>query len=173
MIVVPALALFSHRLPAEVRANVRSCLWEPVEAWATSLARTKGPVIPETVIQNTLHSADAASDRFAETTAPSPASPPPEAAVTPPPQAPLATDSRSGLAALGCVAIDCRPLEDTIGMHVASCRVAVDASGQLHRVFQAAGQTPNEAMAALEQTVRGWQSRREATGRESRAAIRL
>jgi predicted trehalose synthase len=44
-------------------------------------------------------------------------------------------------------------------MHVASCRVAMDAAGQLHRVFQAPGSDPSAATAALADQVEAWRDR--------------
>jgi hypothetical protein len=63
------------------------------------------------------------------------------------------------LAALGAVAIDVRPLDGVAGMHVASCRVAMDAAGQLHRFFQAPGSDPGAATAALADQVEAWRDR--------------
>jgi hypothetical protein len=57
------------------------------------------------------------------------------------------------------VAFDCRPLEDGGGVHVASCRIAMDAAGQLHRVFQAPGVGPAAATAALVAEVEAWRRR--------------
>jgi hypothetical protein len=173
MTVVPALALFSHRLPAEVRAAVRSRLWEPVESWAASL---------------THRDVAASSEAVAAATPPADPDPPtvalPGPGTTPPAQpvphmTPAATamvaapDGRAALVALGAVTIDCRPFDGLAGTHVASCRVAVDTSGQLHRVFQAAGRSPDEAMASLEQAVRAWQSRRAALGRAGENGIQF
>ena len=69
------------------------------------------------------------------------------------------------LAALGAVAVECRPLESG-GLHLASCRVAMDAAGQLHRVFQAAGPSPAAAVAALAEQVEAWRARWEARGQD-------
>jgi hypothetical protein len=63
------------------------------------------------------------------------------------------------LTALGAVAFECRPLEAETGMHVASCRVAMDAAGQLHRVFQAPGPSPEAATGALVAQVESWRQR--------------
>ncbi len=165
MTVVPGLALFSHRLPAEFRASVRSHLWEPIETWATSLTNG-GAVAPRKARVAEPPIAEHASLASAESVAPSAVSPVAIPATTAPPI------SRSSLAALGAVAIDCRPLDGLAETHVASCRIAVDASGQLHRVFQSAGRTPDEAIASLEQAVRAWQSRRVTAGREASAVNR-
>lgn len=177
MIVVPALALFSHRLPADLRAKVRSCVWEPVEAWAADLTGSTKAVAIAPAVDDTQPQGVAASATPAEAVEPPtaavgsvamPATPSPSAAPTP-----ASPNNPTGLASLGAVAIDCRPLDGAAGTHVASCRVAVDASGQLHRVFQAAGRSPHEAIAALEEAVRAWQSRRATTARAGGAEFRL
>ena len=61
------------------------------------------------------------------------------------------------LAALGALSIDCRPMPGVTGRHRASCRMPVDAEGQLHRVFQATG--PDRAAAEqnlLEDVLATW-----------------
>jgi hypothetical protein len=145
MTVVPALALFSHRLPGELRARVRSGLWQPLVSWADFHREACQPAPGDPAGEPPVSVAQAAQ--------PAPA---------PPPQSSPAADSFSSvepLKRLGAVAVDCRPLDGVAGTHVASCRVAVDAAGQLHRVFQAAGTSPEEALAALTVIVRDWQAR--------------
>lgn len=139
MTVVPALALFSHQVPGELRARVRSCLWQPLAAWADSGDPTGEPP-------------GSGSEPQAGLAATAPPRPSASAAGSIDPAA-------EPLTSLGAVAIDCRPLDGVAGTHVASCRVAVDAAGQLHRVFQAAGTSPEEALAALTVVVRDWQER--------------
>jgi len=145
MTVVPALALFSHRVPSELRARVRSCIWQPLAAAADS---------------GTEPSRNGPGDSAGE----SPGSGPQAALATPaPPRLSMSAGSVGTgvepLTRLGAVAIDCRPLDPVAGTHMASCRVAVDAAGQLHRVFQAAGTSPEEALAVLTVVVRDWQER--------------
>jgi len=135
MIVVPGLAMFSHHIPAELRQAARCHLWQPVANWLRPSASTGGrvAVVEPSTVQAT-----------------------PEAAATAPPGSPAAIDR---LVALGAMAIDVRPLEGVSGVHVASCRVAMDAAGQLHRVFQAPGPGPGEATAALADQVAAWRDR--------------
>jgi hypothetical protein len=150
MTVVPAIALFSHWLPASLRDAARVRLWEPVEAWVASLAKR-----PDTV----------AEIATASTPEPTPASESvvpamiPATPLAPTQPASLPSASKEALASLGAVSIDCRPFDGLAGTHVASCRVPVDTAGQLHRVFQAAGGNPAEAMDALLDTVRAWKQR--------------
>lgn len=142
MIAVPGWAVCSHHLPAEVRAAARCGIWQPVaarfESWFSSAAEPRVTEPAETPISWDGAAADS-----------------PPAAVADEPAASV-TDR---LAALGAVAVDCRPLEAGSEMHVASCRVAMDAAGQLHRVFQAAGPSPKAATAALAAQVEAWRER--------------
>lgn len=153
MTIVPALAMFSHRLPAGVRDAMRTRLWEPVEDWVASLARR------EPAKTGTVSSEPAAVEARGEPSIePMPGTlPVPGGAVT------IAAQPQSSssevLASLGATAIDCRPFDGLAGTHVASCRVAVDTAGQLHRVFQAAGTSPDAAYASLLDTVRAWKER--------------
>lgn len=135
MTVVPALAMFSHQLPPDLRQAACRHLWQPVADW--------------------LRSAEAGTRAVGPTAAP-PAAP---AATSP---ASVAADRQTAadrLAALGGVGLDVRPLEGVPGMHVASCRVAMDAVGQLHRVFQAPGAGPEAATAALAEQIEAWRDR--------------
>lgn len=69
------------------------------------------------------------------------------------------------LGRLGAVGLECRPLNGTAGMHVASCSVAIDDSGQLLRVFHASGANPAAATQALCDEVNGWKRRLTDRGR--------
>jgi hypothetical protein len=62
------------------------------------------------------------------------------------------------LEALGAVAIECRTLSDGAG-RIASCRLPVDAEGQLQRVFQARGPDAESATRALTAEVAAWRQR--------------
>jgi hypothetical protein len=137
MTVVPALAMFSHHVPVALRQAVRQHLRQTVADWLQP-AETSGGV--EAVVDVGAESAPVAATPQAAAV---PASPPPA----------------DRLAALGAVAIDVRPLDGVAGMHVASCRVAMDAAGQLHRVFQAPGSDPGAATAALADQVEAWRDR--------------
>lgn len=148
MIVVPGLALCSHHLPAEVRAAARCDVWQPlasrVQAWFAADAVPESP-----------SAAVASAERPLEARAGFPSAPDQPPGPSVPPQG----SSEERLAALGAVAVECRPLESGGGLHVASCRVSLDAAGQLHRVFQAAGPSPATAVAALAEQVEAWRAR--------------
>ena len=65
----------------------------------------------------------------------------------------------SQLALVGAVGFDCQPLAGGEGLHGCSCRVPVDSSGQLQRVFQAAGHDPLSAAISLREQVTSWKER--------------
>jgi len=207
MLVVPALAMFSHLIPQEFRAAVRrSCVvvtsgWLGAPTEASEVA--PGPVAPQRTpdqIRDPLPNAH--SGGLAGGLAP--VSDPPIHAATAHPTAAtgLATVSRGVLAvedvpsdttspavpplvaqladrtrqardqqareqlaietqlkALGAVSFECQPLPGSEGLHSSSCRVPVDATGQLQRVFQATGHDPGSASASLLEQVLAWQQR--------------
>jgi len=143
MTVVPGLALFSHHVPSSWRQEVRGRL--------AALVRRAFP--------------PSEAKRAVEPAAPVAA---PLVALPPLAEAPAASVAhefadgqpwRDRLGALGATAVECRPVPDTAGVHVASCRVALDAGGQLQRVFQATATDPVRALAALHDEVSAWKRR--------------
>jgi hypothetical protein len=155
MTIVPALAMFSHQLPAGLREAMRTRIWEPVENWVASLTKREPAKIGR--VSNVAAIEAPATPPAAEpVTEPRPV-PGDVVAIARQPQ--TRSPSAEALAALGAMVLDCRPFDGLAGTHIASCRMAVDASGQLHRVFQAAGGSPDEAFASLLDTVRAWKER--------------
>lgn len=139
MIVVPGLALCSHHLPPGIRSAARAAVWQPVAGWFATAAAEPATSLPDEQEP--------------------PREPEPAGAAAGEHGVQGAATETDRLVALGAVAIECRPLAASEGMHVASCRVAMDAAGQLHRVFQAPGPTPALAMAALADQVSAWRER--------------
>lgn len=158
MVVVPLLAMFSHHLPPRLFVTARKSVWEPVATWA---GWTPAP-----------------AKRSAPVPVPSEARPAP-AVVAQPWEAraalvlPAAGVERSAspdrravegrLAQLGATAIECQPLQGSSDI-VATCRVAVDPTGQLQRVFQAAGADAPAALARLVAEVEAWRHRTASLG---------
>jgi hypothetical protein len=159
MVVVPAMAMFSHHVPADLRTAARCDLWQPLMQRVRGWFGPAGPMAGEPV-------AASGAEPLAATVTPTAVAAVPatdgaadgdRAGATA-----LGIDSADGtrrLESLGGLAIDCRPLEGVGGMHVASCRVAMDAAGQLHRIFQAAGPDPTSATEALADQVAAWRER--------------
>lgn len=259
MLVVPGMAMFSHRLPEDVRASLRQHVWNPAHtAWQT-LARKAGLVGPELPPDEspfiaaerppapmataatpprqparppepapaatettparvvmpvvTLAPANAivppvapqgnglavpiATSRAAgrsftqapprrgpQAAAPGVAMPPqppadppvlpirdepPRATAPEPPTADGAApqtarldagDTRERLEALGAFAVDAQPLSGVAAGYAASCRLAVDPKGELHRMFHATGPDAAAAMRSLVEQVEAWQRER-------------
>ena len=170
MLVVPALAMFSHWIPTEFRAATRrgfaaatsGMLGTPAEAGTVP----PPPTTPPTA------GAPAASPSLLPIAA-QPAAAAVAEPATPPMVAQLADRTRqvrdqqardqqaieAQLKAAGAVSFDCQPLPGPEGLYSSSCRVPVDATGQLQRVFQATGHDPGSASAALLEQVMGWRQR--------------
>jgi len=146
IVVVPLIAMFSHRVPPAVRTAALSWLRDTVRG-----GRPQAPVAPAPVAAP-MQPVAAMPATTGGQTADGPNVVPVVAVVAPPSHASLRR-----LQELGAVEIDCRPLPGA-GGHVASCRVPVDGAGQLQRVFQAAGEDPSAAADKLLHDVHSWRS---------------
>lgn len=158
MVVVPLIAMFSHRIPSGARAAVA--------AFLRDLVGPRQPAVPVAPIMTPVAAAPPAVAQAPPATPP--ATPPvnraaaAESAGAAPRVVPVAAavpevEACGRLRDLGAVAIDCRPLAGHDG-HVASCRVPVDDSGQLERVFQATGADAATAAEALLREVSAWKA---------------
>ena len=150
MVAVPAAAMFSHRIPAEVRRSIRDQMSrlpaalspaKPAEAGRRTAGSAEPPIVEGPVVA-------AAAD-----TPPGPAAPPVAAAETDP------NDVLGRLARLGAIGFECRPIAGGGGEHVASCSVPLDGSGQLLRVFHVTGSDARSAAIALLDDVGAWRDR--------------
>jgi len=197
MLVVPLLAMFSHLIPAEVRAAARRGFSTPsITPRVTAATASPVPPPPVTAPPARLEPLPRPADFLAAQAALPPAAagaPPPAAAAgstllpvghasaaapddtasAAPLVAQLADRTRQArdqqareqqaledrLTSLGALAIDCQPMPGAAGLHSCSCRVPVDATGQLQRVFQATGRDPLSATDALLEQVTAWRQR--------------
>lgn len=164
MVVVPLLAMFSHKIPPAARRAARDSLWQPicrtVAGWLDTEPAEPPPV---TVVAN---------PRDAVPSAPvPPAFVPPPSAPTEPAVKSLPTVSITAalvptadagatekLAHLGAVNVQVKPVDASGAVHMASCRVPVDSVGQLQRLFQATGSTPEESVQRLLDEVARWKT---------------
>jgi hypothetical protein len=176
MLFVPLLAMFSHKIPADVRASMRRglrdalghCLGRPAEAGAPApAAAVAADGIARTDFVVDAQEARSGADPVASGTTAA-QQPSGDAVASPALVAQLADRSRQArdqqsiearLKDLGAMAFDCQPLPGTGGLFSSSCRVPVDASGQLQRVFQATGADPLAATESLAQQVAAWRQR--------------
>lgn len=228
MVVVPALAMFSHLIPGDLRVGIRRyaaslvsvCLGRPAEAGppaaklpgstgtggahepATALAPSESPgpaaPLPQAVVASAVAPPPpAASSRATPRAGVSPGEPQgrpggmaptvgsatteADDSATPALVAQLADRTRQArdqqardlqavgtqLAALGAVAFTCQPLPGPDGLFTSDCRVPVDPTGQLQRVFQASGRDPLSASLALVEQVTAFQQRSSQRPRDS------
>ena len=147
IVVVPLIAMFSHRVPPAVRTAALAWLRDAMRG-----GRVVSPAVPAPVAVPVppVAARDAVDGpRVVPVAAVAPAAAP-------------AHESLQRLQELGAVEIDCRPLPGS-GGHVASCRVPVDGAGQLQRVFQAAGDDPATAADKLLHDVNAWRGGAAAT----------
>ena len=166
MLVVPGVAMFSHRIPVGMRTAVREAVGRGV-AWWQGPSEAAGPSVA------------AAVPASGGMTSPPAAQPPPVVAkavivaVGPSPgqSAQPRRDLERRLEELGGMSFECRPMQGLDGMHVASCRVALDASGQLMRVFQASGADADNATRALVSDVAAWKQRMALRGPAGPASV--
>lgn len=169
IVVVPLVAMFSHRIPPDAREAVREFLRgaagesrrppaplvvDPAPASPAvmpTVMMEAGPAAVAPVQPASRQNAAVASSDAAERGAP------PVVAIT----SHVAVGSAAGsnsidqLRSLGAVAIECRPLQGS-GGHVASCRMPVDGAGQLERLFQATGLDADSAVTRLLHDVNQW-----------------
>ena len=211
MLVVPALAMFSHLIPAEMRAAARHSFatatsdWlgtpaesrtipTPPAALSPAVAQSASPVhggetlgflpaatVPKPIATGLPPAATglppaATGGAAAANNPPLPAGAASSTAAepaTPPLVTQLADRTRqlrdqqareqqaieAQLKSAGAVSFDCQPLPGSEGLFSSSCRVPMDATGQLQRVFQASGHDPGTASAALLAQVTAWRQR--------------
>jgi hypothetical protein len=170
MIVVPSLAMFSHKIPSSTRVALRRQMWEPMIDTARAACglpaveqRAPAPFLPTGPMAGPPATAPRAEQ------APS--------AVTPPGTLPGTIEARpmevgSGLGAdegrlglearlrsLGATRIEWTPAQGGDGLHRCSCRIPAEPTGQLHRVFQAAAADPVAALDSLVGQVTTWSMR--------------
>lgn len=148
IVVVPLIAMFSHRIPPAARTAATrwlrdACLGTRPAGQAVARAPAVAPPAP---LPNP------APGRTIPTAADEPRVVPVTAQVPPDAAQPA---SLARLRELGAVAIDCRALPAP-GGHIASCRLPVDGAGQLERVFQATGADEAAAAAQLLRDVDAW-----------------
>jgi hypothetical protein len=145
MVVVPLLAMFSHRVPPDLVRAVRAL---GSKAWAAAAGTGRGQT-----------ESNAVAGHPAEPIPQPPTDPPPKAAE--PAQSPAVAArliEEEALVRLGATSIGCQRVPGGTGM-LATCRVAVDPAGELQRVFQAAGEDRPAALRLLLTEVETWRRR--------------
>ena len=153
MIAVPAAAMFSHRIPADVRRSLRQQVGRLTAAVSPAQTVVSGTGRAEPVAATT--SGEPGPDPRVASQAQAPPRP------VSPPAGPRAGDREIAgeLARLGAIGFECRPIAGGRGEHVASCSVPLDGSGQLLRVFHVTGGDARSATASLLDDVTAWRDR--------------
>lgn len=161
MVVVPALAMFLHHLPA---LSWPKNVWPRTVASAEQPPGTTGEAAPALAVR----AADAGSAPTAAIpavraagvgTASDAATRQPMSRTPGPVNDDAIRVAHGRLAALGMTGIECQPAPAPGGMVLCSGRVAVDATGQLQRLFQAAAADAATALDALAEDVTAWRRR--------------
>lgn len=154
MVVVPALAMFSHHLPPQALQRLRDGLWRPLVDMVGSAAKAPTATAAEMPPAASVDSPVVAVEPAAAPTAPPVGASGAGGGLETLPAGTRTTAER--LARLGATAIECRPLPGDAGTFRAVCHVAIDPAGQLQRVFQAVGRDPAAALERLLDDVEPW-----------------
>lgn len=138
MTTVPLTAMFSHRLPGGLRQSLQRLVWEPTLA----------------LVRGTSPDRERKVESMHEPLRPVAAAAPAHGEVS---DSVRESDAlRARLVQLGAVGVECRPLPGAASAHVAMCRLPVDTTGHLHRVFQATGSDAETAQRRLLLEVEVW-----------------
>lgn len=138
MVIVPGLAMFSHHVPAGAAEAARRIVMEPMTAWMEAWRGAPAARGEGTAAATSFEAVPGLPIGVTEADR---------------------TGVRERLRSLGAVAVECRSAPGDAAEHVASCRVPLDAAGQLQRVFQATGQEPLAAERRLLEDVTAWLDR--------------
>jgi hypothetical protein len=166
MIVVPLIAMFSHKVPRSVREamrdSVRVAIRRSLPAWAvpdriggeSEKVPGREPADSDETVGEWGGEGGMRQDTLADVATGS-----------------LEQDEDARrLESLGAEGIACHRSADQAaagrpgtsaggGLHVASCRLPVDPAGQLHRLFSAQADSPADALRALRVQVESWKAR--------------
>jgi hypothetical protein len=152
MIAVPAAAMFSHRIPADVRRSIRDQVGR-LTAALTPPSSAEGGCRMAGGKESTSAEGPVVAAAVAAGSASGPAAPLVAAAETD------GNDVSGRLARLGAIGFECRPIAGGGGEHMASCSVPLDGSGQLVRVFHVTGGDAHSAANCLLDDVVAWRDR--------------
>ena len=164
MIIVPMIAMFSHKVPTAMRTACGELLVAPISYFSEIIFRPPvtsstgqeislfdtAPNVP--LLVNRDSHLDISDDRNTST----------ESSLLkrtqPPTEVKTPTSScRDQLIAAGIHRLLVEPASDSSGGYHGSCRIAVDAQGELQRLFHAHAPTESATLEELLQQVRHWQ----------------
>jgi len=166
MIVVPMIAMFSHKVPPAMRTACGELFIAPIDYFAEiifrpSVASPKGEemaVLDTTPDVSLLASQDTNLEKLNKQNTTT------ESALSHHPQHPTkmetpASSCRNQLIAAGVHRLLVEPATDSSGGYHGSCRISVDTQGELQRLFHARALTESATLEKLLQQVRHWQQR--------------
>ena len=164
MTIVPMIAMFSHKVPTAMRTACGELLVAPINYFSEIIFRPTvasstgqeisvfdtAPNVP--LLVNRDSHLDISDDRNTST----------ESSLLkrtqPPTEVKTPTSScRDQLIAAGIHRLLVEPASDSSGGYHGSCRIAVDAQGELQRLFHAHAPTESATLEELLQQVRHWQ----------------
>lgn len=150
MFVVPALAMFSHRMPTAVRDNLRQNVWNPIHDAVATVARALSPSTePAASTASPFLAADPSPVDARATPAPAPAAPAPRPPATAGPTTPARVVMPTvPLAPVNTIAEQAPPEGNGLAVPVATARAAERSFTQPPRRPQPA--TPTHAALAPE-----------------------
>ena len=162
LIVVPLLAMVSHKIPAATRAAAREKLWSLIVGALVPAAVQPATAVP--AAGEPTPSIEPFSRPWEQTAPTPPTAPPPTILVNAESSLPIGEANgreslEARLRALGATQIDWTPAQGGDGLHRCSCRIPAEPTGQLHRVFQAAAADPLAALDNLVGQVSAWSMR--------------
>ena len=166
MIIVPMIAMFSHKIPSNMRTFFGEVLITPINYFFTSqfqssVASSSGQQAtafndaPNIRLLGRQASHHAKADGSDITTNSYPLQHSQHGALVNSP----ASSFRDQLISTGVQRLTVEPANDQSGWYHGSCRVAVDAQGQLQRLFHAHAATESETYERLLKQVQDWQQK--------------
>lgn len=195
MVVVPGMALFSHLTPPAAREFLRCSVCDPLCQAITAIDAALPFGSAATLSGGPTTSAPSQTGSSAPLVAISAESVEPARAATAIAPQPLAgatlteaaaptsqaadhdlprsqaewamlASIRKQLTDLGATSIDCRPQPGAVPGYTSTCRIGIDAAGQLHRMFHGQGPDAPAAMQSLIDQIQAWQAQQAGTPRQ-------
>lgn len=166
MIVVPMIAMFSHKVPTAMRTACGELLIAPINYFAEIIFHPSvaSSTDQEIAVFDTTSDVPLLAHQHNHLDISDNQNTSAESALPHQPQYPTAMETpasayRDQLIAAGAHRLLVEPATDSSGGYHGSCRVSVDAQGELQRLFHARASTKSATLEKLLQQVRHWQQR--------------
>ena len=166
MIVVPMIAMFSHKVPTAMRTACGELLIAPINYFAKIIFHPSvaSSTDREIAVFDTTPNVSLLAHQHTNLDISDNQNTSAESALTHQPQYPTTMETpasayRDQLIAAGAHRLLLAPATDSSGGYHGSCRISVDAQGELQRLFHARALTKSATLEKLLQQVRHWQQR--------------